>query len=205
MEQIAAAMDALRHQAGIRRFVPIGLCAGACWGFHAALRDPDVCGAILLNPSLLYWDPSIDRRRMVKLFAGGFNAWTGYGKMILGGLQPGEIRRGARRVVERLRRKRARPGLHLELGFDSVAQAWSALERAGKRVTLVFREGEALLSELEASGQLPPRQSALLRCIRVPNGGHTFRPLWAQELVHGILDGEIAALASAARRVPATA
>ncbi|HLH40581.1 MAG TPA: hypothetical protein VKX39_15630 [Bryobacteraceae bacterium] len=205
MEQIASAMEALRRQAGIRRFVPIGLCAGACWGFHAALRDPDVCGAILLNPSLLYWDPSIDRRRMVKLFATGFNAWTGYGKMILGGLQPGEIRRGARRVVERLRRKRARPGSHLELGFESVAQAWSALERAEKRVTLVFREGEALLSELESASQLPPRGSVFLRCIRVPNGGHTFRPLWAQELVHGIMDGEIAALLSAVPHVPATA
>ena len=204
MEQIGAAIDVLRRDTGLHRFVAIGLCAGAGWGFHAALRESDVRAAILLNPSLLYWDPSIDRRRMVKLFATGFNAWTGYGRMLLSGLQPGEIRRGARRVVERLRRKHTRPGTYLQLGFGTVTEAWSALERAEKRVTLVFREGEALLSEMESSSQLPPAESSFLRCIRVPNGGHTLRPLWAQKLVHEIMDGEIAVALSSTPHVSAT-
>jgi pimeloyl-ACP methyl ester carboxylesterase len=192
LQQIEAALESLRRDAGKKRFMVIGLCSGACWAFHAALREPDVRAAILLNPSLLYWDPAVDRRRIVKGMASGIAVWTGYLRLIRSGLDRGEIRRGLRRVVERLRRKRTRPGLHLQLNFAGVAEAWLALERAEKRLALVFRDGEALLNEMEASGELPPDRNPFARCIRVPNGGHTFRPLWAQKLVHEIIDAEIA-------------
>src|SRR5258706_13895091 len=118
--------------------------------------------------------------------------------MIRNGIHRGDIQRAARRIAERLGRKRIENGGHIELGFETVADAWSALEHAKKRVTLVFREGEALLAEMEASGQLPCKIHSFTRCIRVPNGGHTLRPLWAQKLVHDIIDGEVATVIRAA-------
>jgi pimeloyl-ACP methyl ester carboxylesterase len=191
MDQIKAAIDSLRGL-GLRRFVAIGLCSGACWALHSAIRYADVRAAIVLNPSLLSWDAGADRRRMLRDAANGFSHWTDLGRKIRGGMQKGEIRRAAHRVAERLGRRQTSKIRYLELGFETPSMAWSGLERDQKRVTLVFREGEPLLAELEAAGQLPLDSNSLVRCVRVPNGGHTFRPLWAQKLVHEIIDAEIA-------------
>jgi len=58
-------------------------------------------------------------------------------------------------------------------------------------VTLIFTEGEPLLREMEQEGQTPPQTCSRVRCLRVANGGHTFRPLWAQELAHELIDSEL--------------
>ena len=72
-----------------------------------------------------------------------------------------------------------------------MGQAWSGFEESRQRVTLVFREGEPLLAEMEAAGELPPEGSEFTRCVQVPNGGHTFRPLWAQKALHALIDDEL--------------
>ncbi|HVY92072.1 MAG TPA: alpha/beta fold hydrolase, partial [Bryobacteraceae bacterium] len=190
IEQIAAALDSLRRSAGMRRFTVIGLCSGACWGFHAAVRFPSVQSAVLFNPSLLYWDPETDRRRILPRFGEGFGGWSEWMKMAATGLRRGGIGRVTNRIAETLRRTNS--DAYIQLGFRNPEQAWSALERARKRVTLVFREGEPLLAELETAGQLPPPESYWARCVRVPNGGHTFRPLWAQKMIHDLIDRELA-------------
>lgn len=192
MDQIEAAINSLRRHTGMKRFIAIGLCSGACWAFHAAVRNPDVQGAILVNPSLLYWDPAADRRRMIRsVVAGGITGWADWTRMIRVGIQRGDIRRGVRRIAETFGRAQIRGDGHLQLGFDTMSQAWCTLEQQRKRVALVFREGEPLLAEMESSGQLPPDSSSLVRCVRVPNGGHTLRPLWAQKLVHDVIDAEL--------------
>jgi pimeloyl-ACP methyl ester carboxylesterase len=198
MEQIEIAMDSLRLHAGVKRFVAIGLCSGACWAFHAAIRNPDVHAAILLNPSLLYWDPEVDRRRILRGVTSGYSQWAEWSRRIRNGIQRRDIKRAARRVAETLGRTRTKEGGYLQLGFATVAQAWSFLEQNQKRVTLVFREGEPLLAEIEAAGQLPAGTNPLVRCVHVPNGGHTFRPLWAQKIVHDLIDVELAAVTGTA-------
>src|SRR5262249_51282548 len=192
VDQIEIAIDSLRRHAGMKRFVAMGLCSGACWAFHAAIRNPHVRAAILLNPSLLYWDPGADRRRILRSLASGFTGWADCSRMVRSGIQRVDMQWAARRVVERLGRRRAKGGGHLRLGFETVAEAWSTFEQTRKRVTLVFREGEELLAEMEASGELPRETNSFVRCVRIPNAGHTFRPLWAQRLVHDIIDAELA-------------
>jgi alpha-beta hydrolase superfamily lysophospholipase len=194
VDQIEIAIDSLRRRAGMKRFVAIGLCSGACWAFHAAIRNPHVRAAILLNPSLLSWDPGADRRRILRSLASGFTGWADCSRMVRSGIHRADIQWAARRVVQRLGRRRTKGGGHLQLGFETVTEAWSTLERTKKRVTLLFREGEELLAEMEASGELPPDTNSFVRCIRVPNAGHTFRPLWAQKLVHGLIDAELASV-----------
>jgi len=197
VEQIEIAIESLRWHIGMKRFVAIGLCSGACWAFHTAIRNADVDAAILLNPSVLYWDPGADRRRILRRMASGLRGWADWARMVRGGIERGDIQRGARRIFERLGRRREGGG-HLQLGFETLAEAWSEFERNKKRVTLVFREGEPLLAEMEASGQLPLETNSWVRCIRVPNGGHTCRPLWAQKLVHDVMDVELASVIRAA-------
>lgn len=43
-------LSALEREYGVRRFVLAGLCSGAVVAFRAALADPRVIGAVLLNP-----------------------------------------------------------------------------------------------------------------------------------------------------------
>lgn len=191
MEQIEIAVDALRSRAGVKRFVVIGLCAGACWGFNAAIRNPDVRAAILLNPSLLDWDPGADRRRMLRNMASGPSHWAELAQLIRGSILRGDLKRAALRVAERLGRKRSDRAGYIQMPFETPFEAWPYFERHQKRVTLVFRETEPLLEELQAAGQLPPASNPWVRCVRVPNGGHTFRPLWAQHIAHSVIDAEL--------------
>jgi hypothetical protein len=65
------------------------------------------------------------------------------------------------------------------------------IERHGTRVSLLFTEGEPLLDEMGQQEQMPPETHPLIRCLRVANAGHTFRPQWAQQLAHEILDSEL--------------
>jgi pimeloyl-ACP methyl ester carboxylesterase len=198
MRQIEVAIDSLRVRTGVKRFVAIGLCSGACWGFHAAVRSPDIRAAILLNPSLLYWDPGADRRRIFRDLAGGYSRWAEWTQLVRSRIQRGDIERAVCRLAERLGRRRTRQTGYLQMPFETAALAWSFFERGQKRVTLVFRDGEPLLAELEAAGELPLGTNCFARCVRVPNGGHTFRPLWAQKLVHDLIDDQLASVMGAA-------
>ncbi len=191
VDQIDIAIHSLRRRMGVKRFIAVGLCSGACWAFHAAAKNPSVSAAILVNPSLLSWDPGADRRRILRPLATGFSGWANWSRLVFTGFRKGDVHGAFRRVAEVLGRTREEGGGFLELGFASVERAWLALEQARKRVTLIFREGEPLLAELEAEGQLPSDKNRYVRCIRVPNAGHTLRPLWAQKLVHELIDGEL--------------
>ena len=57
----------------------------------------------------------------------------------------------------------------------NMEQAWSALEQRKRRVTLVFREGEPLLAEMDDGRPITYLLMEFLRarCLRIPNGGHT--------------------------------
>jgi pimeloyl-ACP methyl ester carboxylesterase len=48
--EVREVMDSLEQHRGIDRFVLIGLCSGAVTAFDAAVADPRVVGAVLINP-----------------------------------------------------------------------------------------------------------------------------------------------------------
>lgn len=193
IEQIAIAIERLREYTGATRFGTIGLCSGACWAFHAAARIAEVDSAILVNPSLLWWDASADRRRILGPLAPGFTGWAEWSRVIRGGIERGNFHGAARKITEKFGWTRREGTGYLQLGFRNMDHAWASLERNKKRVTLVFREGEPLLAEMEASRQLPPLKNSWTRLVRIPNGGHTLRPLWAQKIVHDLIDLELEA------------
>ena len=180
-------MDSLRMR-GYRRFGAIGLCSGAFWAFHAALRRRDVRAAVLLNPRLLFWDPDADRRRILgHAFRGLFNRadWL---RLVRGGWQLQDIKRAARIVLGGSRENSL---LRVPTPAHTLEQAWQSMEQNETSVTLVFTEGESLLREMEKRGQMPPADNRFVRLVRIANAGHTFRPHWSQELVHELMDAEI--------------
>jgi hypothetical protein len=72
--------------------------------------------------------------------------------------------------------------------FDDAA---AALERHQAHATIIFTEGEPLLNEMQEQGRLPLDDDSPIRCVRIPNGGHTLRPLWIQKLAHELIDQQL--------------
>jgi len=192
VEQIQIAMDSLRYRLGVRRFIAVGLCAGAFWAFNAAVRSPEIGAAILLNPRLFFWDPEVDRRRLLRRTVKGLSEWGDWCRLVRGEVPFESIKQVARIALDRMQAgDESRP---LQIPRARMAEAWSAIERNRNRMTFIFTEGEPLLREMVEEGQLPPETCSRVQCIQVANGGHTFRPLWAQRLAHELIDREIGAV-----------
>jgi pimeloyl-ACP methyl ester carboxylesterase len=188
VEQVEVAMDSLRVRTGARKFAAIGLCSGAFWAFQAAVRRPEIRGAILLNQRLFFWDPEVDRRRLLRRTVKGLIDWSDWRRLMQGEVTAGMIKDIGRAAIDRLQQHRAGAPRRLQIPADAMADAWAALERSRSRVTFVFTEGEPLLREMEEEGQMPPET---IPCIRIANSGHTFRPLWAQKIIHELIDREL--------------
>ena len=159
VEQIEIVMDSLRSRVGARRFAVIGLCSGAFWAFHAAIRNRDVHAAILLNPRLFFWDPEVDRRRILRRTAGLLVDTTDWRRLARGYVSRNSFKRVARIVLDRFRAIHADAGRHFQICPEEMAHARAALERNQNRLTLIFTEGEPLLREMEEEGHLSPQAS----------------------------------------------
>ena len=194
VEQVEIVMDSLRSRVGARWFAVIGLCSGAFWAFHAAVRNRDVHAAILLNPRLFFWDPEVDRRRILRRTAGLLVDTTDWRRLVRGYVSRKSFKRVARIVLDRFSAGHANASRQFQICPESMADAWEALERSQNRLTLIFTEGEPLLREMEEEGHLSPQTSSRVRCIRIANCGHTFRPLWAQKMAHELIDNELDAV-----------
>lgn len=192
VEQIQIAMDSLRSRLGVQRFIAVGLCAGAFWAFQAAQRSPELEAAILFNPRLFFWDPEVDRRRLLRRTVKGLSEWGDWCRLARGDVPLESIKQAARVALDRL--QSGDDNRSLQIPRERMTEAWAAIQRNRNRMTFIFTEGEPLLREMEEEGQLPPEMCSRVHCIRVPNGGHTFRPLWAQKLAHELIDREIDAV-----------
>src|SRR5579872_457554 len=191
VEQVELVIGSLRTRYGFRRFAVIGLCSGAFWAFHAAIRNSDICAAVLLNPRLFFWDPQVDRRRLLRRNATRLTNLSEWSRMIRGGMQLENVKRTARIMFDRSHAIWTGAFVKEQIPAKKMAEAWKAIGRNGTSMTLVFTEGEPLLCEMEQEQQMPPAGNARVRLVRVPNAGHTFRPQWSQQLAHELIDFEI--------------
>jgi alpha/beta superfamily hydrolase len=212
LEEVGAALDLLGERGLPPRFVLVGLCSGANWGFHLAQRDPRVAAAVLLNPRALFWEPwmeaSHDARRAREL--AGAAAWR---RLLSGDIPLRTAVRGAWRVLrwalrwplERLRRRSA-PAAAGEL-----ESAIARLETGGRRLLVVFTDREPLRERLEADGgmeRLAASPAVDLHVVPTAAEMHTLPQLWLQRRVAEIVDGmlererEAAATARGDRRTP---
>jgi pimeloyl-ACP methyl ester carboxylesterase len=198
--QVLDALDVLQERGIGDRFVLAGLCGGAFWCFHAALRDDRVSTAVMLNPRRLFWDPAltpsrdfrelVDNRTARQLLALVLNPATWLRIRVeasgarVRALAMWMLAAPKRALVNHtLRRpKRSDAASELEHAFDR-------LETTGKRVLVMFSRDEPLHFELTSSGEmatLEQRENVTLESVAVRD--HTCRPIWAQAQVHAILD-----------------
>ncbi len=195
-EQALSLVDELTGEGMPDRFILGGLCSGAYWAFHGALRDSRVTGALMLNPRVLFWNPSLIHERDARKVLGGVGNTIAWRRLFSGEITPrrlleligNALRSLARGMVDRIARPRKRRS-----AAEDVVRALDRLRENGKAATIVFSAGEPLLQELERDGHL----SELARWPNVrldvlSGPAHTFPPLWAQRRVHELMDEALA-------------
>ena len=187
VEQVIAAIDELEARGLGPRFVLTGLCAGAYWSFHAALDDPRVVAAFLLNPRALIWDDSLDRERDARKI-GGVVSGAGWRQVLSGRVPPARMWEILREAIAAPFRARAAAVIRRDRSRE-LDRALVRLRETGKRLLLVFGGNEPLHEELEREGRLsqldqwPNMQLELL-----PGNDHSFRPIRSQHYVHAVLE-----------------
>ena len=167
-------LDALAAAGLPGRFLVGGLCSGAYWSFHTALADDRVASALLLNPRVLYWDDALEGARGLRWLRRNGLRPQAWGRVLRG-----EIRVDVRRVAGSAVRALLRRGG----ADDPAADAFAALAARGRRVELLFCDGEPLREEL---GPLDAHPNVTLEAL--PGRDHVLRPVWMHEHVHAAVD-----------------
>jgi pimeloyl-ACP methyl ester carboxylesterase len=190
-DQLGMVMNEMKSKLNCRRFIAVGLCSGAYVAFQTLIRNSAIRSAILVNPRHFFWDPATDARRSAKRLGTGLIDLSDWRRLARGEFRPERVRQTARLALKRLLARRSGADRKHQIPAQALAEAWHQVRRFQTRVTLVFGEGEPLLGEMEDEKQLPAPTDPLIRCLRVGSVGHTFRALWAQQMLHDLIDREI--------------
>ncbi len=190
--QISAAIDTLVERGVGRRFVIVGLCSGAYWGFQVAVADDRVVAAVLLNPRALIWDPHIFTRLAARDARKVLNrdSWQRFLRGRIGPRRLASVGRAvAIRIADALRGQVARRIPFGGRRADTVEGLLAGLDRRGTRVVLAFSDEEPLCGHFEDEG-LPARFRRWPNAsfVRLPGRDHTVRPIVAQAAVQSLID-----------------
>jgi pimeloyl-ACP methyl ester carboxylesterase len=186
-EQVCDALDALEAAGVAGEFLVGGLCSGAYWSYHAALRDQRVRGLTLINLWAFKWTEEVrearDRERARMMMKD--RALADIARIAVGRGRVGRIE-GLRAAVRALRGSGAD-----ERDRDARAAIEELRARAIETLFL-FSLDEPLPAELEQFGTLELLGSLPNVTVeRIPVADHVFRPVWAQDFVHRQLDAAL--------------
>lgn len=194
--QVGAVVAELHARGVARRFVVIGVCSGAYWGFQCALKDERISAVVMLNPAALIWNPMLEAtreaRKLLKLRK--VSQWR---RIARGGVRTETIVRVARSALRSVPRAVLRfPGRLFArsrakvTGSDEIDSAFDRLRERDQRVVLAFCSvGEPLLDELCSQRGLPdPERWPNVEVELIPGFDHLLRPPGMQEDALRILD-----------------
>ena len=186
--QVLAALDFLQDRQLATRFTVGGLCSGAYWTFHSALRDTRVSNLLLVNPRALIWVPGLGPRRDLRALFSERPTLSRLRRNVTGPRLRAVLYWLAGTPAELLVRLRERdtssvkPARRLDASLES-------LLASGGKVMLLFSEREPLRDELVRTGTWNRLEAAENVTIeRVTVRDHTMRPVWAQREAHEALD-----------------
>jgi dienelactone hydrolase len=168
----------------------VGLCAGATWAFHAALRSPrEISAAVLINPFAFDWEEelaiaaTLGRARRRRL-----DTWK---RVAAGRVDPARISAIASHAVRtpiqwRTRRRRAAARIQREVHH------LDRLRADGTRLTFLVGQDEPFIDRLRDEGLLDELgRWPNITLHRLPSRDHSFRSLNLQGFVHREIDAAI--------------
>ena len=185
--QVSSALDALQESGVAGPFFVSGLCSGAYWAYHAALTDARVQALALINLWAFEWSEEVhaarDRDRARTMMKS--RALIDIARVASGRAKIGRID-GLRAALRALRPS----------GVDDresdVRVAAEELRTRALETLFLFSGDEPLFAELVQFGEIEQLSSLETVTIeRIPVNDHIFRPVWAQEFVHGQLDAAL--------------
>jgi alpha-beta hydrolase superfamily lysophospholipase len=169
------------------RVVLGGLCSGAYWALHAALADPRVAGAMLINLYAFRWSEELIAERSTHASLRGLRA-RGWRRVVDRELDLGMLKRAAANMrPDRLRASAGHPADTADAG--ELMKALDALRARGTETLLLLSRDEALHRQfvnpdvLERFGREPG-----LTVEEIPSRDHIFRAIPLQRHVHDALD-----------------
>jgi hypothetical protein len=169
----------------------IGLCSGAYWSLHDALRDERVEAAFMINLRAVAWDAGFEKIRGARKAVGSVRRNATSVRRIA-------QRSSVSRLLEIVRALLAGLGrLPGQLAarrsqYRSVKQIFGALSETRKTALFVFSEGEDLFDELDRPHLWDEFEGAPeVRIERIPGRDHDLRPLVSQRHVHTRLDAAL--------------
>ncbi|HEY4280654.1 MAG TPA: alpha/beta fold hydrolase [Conexibacter sp.] len=194
--QVHTLLDRLERDGLPRDFMLAGLCSGAYWSLHTALRDRRVRAALTVNPRVLFWVEGHSGVREVRNVRklGSPQTWR---RLRDGEIDPvargKEIGEGALDAIQGLP---ARVRARRESGSEEnrLERALNTLQASDTTLVTVFTDQEPLLDELREDGgldRLRARPGSHVELVRGPLASHTLEPLALQRAVHGLLDAAI--------------
>jgi len=195
----AGVLAHLRAAYGARRFVLLGMCAGAYASLHTALLEPDVVAVALVNPVTLLWNQEAPTE------LAQYARLSPFRRDRLTKLLSGKMRR--EHVQRAFTRSRALAttwvlsGARKLVGRDSAADSeltgmFDALLTRGCRLGFVFSRGSDGLDYLRwklgpSLGGLPEHNGVGFEIVDGPD--HTFRALWSHDVLRELLERELEA------------
>lgn len=186
VDQVCAVIDTLEARGLGHRFILCGLCSGACWAFHGALRDERVSAAFMLNPRTLFWDPSLDT---VRDYRRGLLRPSSWRSVLRGEVPLSRILALLLRAPLVLPQRAITRWYARRTGGDEFDRALDQLRDNGKHLQFLFSDNEPLREELEQEGRLD--QSDRWPNVDIdflPGRVHTLRPIPSQRTAHEALD-----------------
>jgi pimeloyl-ACP methyl ester carboxylesterase len=187
VEQTLDVIDQLAERGLGSRFICGGLCSGAFWSFHAALRDPRVVAGFLLNTRAIYFDDRLEQHRDARQLSrvaksGGLRALSG--RRVTPARAATILRNAA---VSRLRSRT--DNAIMRSRTQKVDAALAELKASRKRLLFLFGDNEPLYDEMVEDGQMDVVLGAPeMQLERIPGRDHSFRPIASQRHVRAVLD-----------------
>ena len=182
-------MNVLESRGIGQRFVLVGLCSGACWSFHAALRDERVLAAFMLNPQALFWDESLEAARDLRR---GLRS-SSWRKLMRGEVPLERMTALAYRAPFALPRRALARRSARRRGESELDHALDRLRDTGKILRFIFSGNEPLCEELERDGYMSEGDRwPNISFEFIPGAIHTLRPFQSQQRAHEALDRALA-------------
>jgi len=197
LASVRAALAHLRETRGATSFVLAGLCSGAFSSLRTAVDEQDVTGAMLINLEALFWTRDDEVRtqstylresvlrgdRWREALRGRVNVVRV--SAVLGRTLATATTRGAQRL------RRMGSSTPRDTVGEAIEHTLGRLEKRGVPLLFVYTDDDPGIAYLDR--HLGHGIDALLahpnvRVEIVSGAGHTFNPLWSQDLLRDLLD-----------------
>ena len=188
--ELGGFLDQLAGRGLPSRFALTGLCSGAYWALHGALRDQRVVAAVMVNLYAFFWGSELvaerARRDTVDVFR------TGLIKRLTG---KGITREEMGRALRSVRSGRIRVGGKRSIEWQQQPMIDGMLDKlrdSATDATFVLSQGESLYEQFVREGRIEQlHRWPNMRIEQLATSDHLFRGLPAQLAVRTIMSAEL--------------